>query len=307
MISSNYTVRNYLPDDMDDYACLLVEAERAEPTGRCVSTQWIAGRLGLPDYFPAQDLFVVEGDGKIVAFIEVLPERAIGRVILDCWVHPEHRRRGLATRLLNCAARRAGELGAKVAHVNVAEDNVPAGSVLPRYGFECVRRYLEMKMDLGEVEGIDQVTPGCRPLERGEERKLALLQNRCYAGTWGYNPNTAEQVVYYTGSNFGSPEDVILMYEGEDAIGYCWMTIIFESGIPSKTTGRIFMLGVEPRYRGRGIGRKMLLAGLARLKGNGFRVARLTVDSENERACALYRSAGFEIDEASLWYEKPVG
>ena len=66
------------------------------------------------------------------------------------------------------------------------------------------------------------------------------------------------------------------------------------------------MLGVYPDYRGKGIGRRLLLAGLAYLRSKGVKVAVLTVDSENRPACALYHSIGFEVKTSSLWYEKSV-
>jgi mycothiol synthase len=66
------------------------------------------------------------------------------------------------------------------------------------------------------------------------------------------------------------------------------------------------MLGVDPDYRGKGIGKKLLLAGLARLKGKGLQVAELTVDSENKATCALYKSVGFKVQTSSFWYEKVI-
>jgi len=66
------------------------------------------------------------------------------------------------------------------------------------------------------------------------------------------------------------------------------------------------MLGVDPDYRGRGIGRIALLAGLSHLKNKGVQVVELTVDSENEVACALYHSVGFQTLTSSLWYEKII-
>jgi ribosomal protein S18 acetylase RimI-like enzyme len=42
------------------------------------------------------------------------------------------------------------------------------------------------------------------------------------------------------------------------------------------------------------------------LKNKGIRIVDLTVDSENKAACALYRSAGFEVWTSSLWYEKAL-
>jgi mycothiol synthase len=64
------------------------------------------------------------------------------------------------------------------------------------------------------------------------------------------------------------------------------------------------MLGVDPDYRGRGLGRQLLLAGLSYLRNKSLRVAVLTVDSENKAARALYKSVGFELWKSSLWYEK---
>jgi mycothiol synthase len=64
------------------------------------------------------------------------------------------------------------------------------------------------------------------------------------------------------------------------------------------------MLGVDPDYQGRGLGRQLLLVGLSYLKSKGLRVVELTVDSENKVACALYKSVGFNLWTSSLWYEK---
>ncbi|MBA7555232.1 Mycothiol acetyltransferase [subsurface metagenome] len=54
------------------------------------------------------------------------------------------------------------------------------------------------------------------------------------------------------------------------------------------------------------MGKKVLLAGLARLKSKSLQVAELTVDSENKAACALYQSIGFQVWKSSLWYEKVI-
>ncbi len=308
MSNSHYTISNYQPADFDKYVRLSIEAEKLEPTGRCVSPQVIAEHLSRPGYSPEQDLFIVEIDKDIVGYMDVAPELAIGRVILSCWVRPEHQRRGLATKLLGCAVHRAKELGAKVAHVNIPQDNVVAKRVLSKLGFECVRRFLELRLDMAKVsqQDIDQPALGCRHLQRGEEAKLTQIQNRTFAGTWGYNPNTVEEIIYRTNSSTCSPEDIILTCEGDKVIGYCWTEITGGGGTAIGRKGRIFMLGADPDYRGRGVGKRALLAGLAHLKSKGLRVAELTVDSENKVACALYQSIGFEVRAGTLWYEKAI-
>ncbi|MFC1989478.1 GNAT family N-acetyltransferase [Chloroflexota bacterium] len=310
MTDSNYTVRNYKPADFNKYASLHIEAEKLEPTGwRCFSRQAIAERLGRPNYSPEQDLFIAERAGNIVGYMDVTPELTIRRVILDCWVHPEHRGRGLGTELLIRAVRRARELGAKIAHINIPQDNAAAKSGLAKLGFECARRFLELRLDLSKLHQTDikQAALGCRHLSRGEESKLTQIQNRAFDGSWGYNLNTVEEITCFLNSSDCSPEDVVLAYDGDQVAGYCWTRMNYgEEADAGERKGRIFMLGVYPDYRGRGIGKKVLLAGLAHLKCKGLRFAELTVDSENETACALYRSVGFEVRTDSLWYERVI-
>ncbi len=308
MSNSPYTIRNYQPKDFDKYVLLNIEAEKLEPAGRCTSPQVIAEHLGRPNYSCEQDLFIAEIDEDIVGYIDITPELTIGRVILDCWIRPEHRRRGLATKLLGYATNRAKKLGVKVALVNIAEDNAVAQRVLPRLGFNFVRQFLELRLDIADVHWPDtnQTALECRYLQRGEEDKLTQIQNRTFAGSWGYNPNTVDEITYHTNLSTCSPEDIVLIYEGDKVIGYCWTGVACEKGATSERKGRILMLGVDPDYRGKGTGKKVLLAGLARLKNKSLQVAELTADSENKAACALYKSIGFKIQTSSSWYEKVI-
>jgi len=255
-------------------------------------------------------LFIVETAGNIVGYMDVLPEVRIGRVILNCLVHPDHRKQGLASKLLGHAIHRAQELGVIVAHVNIPEDNATAKSVLSKLGFRFIRRFPELRLDISKVRWQDskQGVVKYRNLQPGEEGELAQFQNYSFADTWGYNPNTAEEIIYWTNLSGSSPEDVVLACEGDKIIGYCWtgITCMGETALGERK-GRVFMLGVDPDYRGRGIGNRVLLAGLSRLKSKGLQVVELSVDGENKVARALYQSIGFEIRASTLWYEKVIG
>jgi mycothiol synthase len=307
MSNSIYTIRNYQPADFDKYILLHAEAEKLEPTGRCVLRQFIAEQLRRPNYHPEQDLFIVGIGEDIVGYMDVKPELTIRRVVLDCWVFPEHRKRELTTELFSISMNRAKKLGAKVAHVNINEDNVAVKKVLLELGFSLVRRFLELRLDIGHVDRLD-VHPNieCYYLRPGEEDKLTRLQNCAFAGTWGYNHNTVEEIAFRIKTSTCSREDIVLTYEGDKAIGCCWTGISCEEGIPSVRKGRIHMLGVAPGYRGKGVGRGLAIAGLTRLRNRGLQVAELTVDSENRTARALYQSLGFEVQANTFWYEKVI-
>ncbi len=305
--SSLYNIRNYQSIYFDKYVLLLAEAEKLEPIGRCASPPVVANQLERPNYSPEQDLFILWSN-DIVGYIDVKPELGIGRVVLDCWVHPEHRRKGLATKLLSYATDRAKELGATVVHVSIREDNTVAMKALHGLGFSLIRRYLELGLDITRVGGLGKAgaDPDCRYLQPGEEAKLTQLQNCAFAGSWGYNPNTVEEINFRINSNTFSRDDIVLIRKKDKAIGYCWTGISCEEGKPSIKKGRLLMLGVVPDYRLKGIGKKLVLAGLAHLRSRGLQVAELTVDSENKAAYALYRSIGFEVQANTFWYEKVI-
>jgi mycothiol synthase len=304
-----YVIRNFRPDDFGSYVELNVQASHLAPTGHPASSQALSEELGRPNYLPEQDLFIAELAGKVIGYMDVRAELGIGRAVLDCFVHPEHRRKGLATGLFHHASRRARELGARVAHVNIPEDNVAARALLSKLGSRFARRFLNLTLELSEFHVLDEekVALPQRHLQRGEEAELTRTQNRCFAGTWGYNPNTLEEIVYRLKLTGSSPEDVILICQGDRLAGYCWtLTSPRASAAAGAKVGRIYMLGVNPDYRGRGIGKRALLAGLAHLKSKGIQVVELTVDSQNAAACALYKSGGFRISSTSAWYEKAL-
>jgi mycothiol synthase len=309
MSDSQYTIRNYQPSDFKQYVKFINRAEKLEPSGRLTSEQEITQNLKKPNYSPEQDLFLVETGGDIVGYMDIMPERTIKRAILYCWIHPQHRRKGLATKLLDFAMRRAKESGAEVVHVNISRDNNIAIRVLEKLYFNCVRRYFELRLDIDKVERkeIDRAVQECRHLRSGEEASLTDIQNRSFADTWGYNPNTVEEIVYKVNLGKRSPEDVVLAYDGDKVVGFCWIENSSKKDAASgKLIGRILMIGTDPEYQGKGVGEKTLLAGLGCLKKKKHRFAELAVDSENKAAIALYQSIGFKARTISLWYEKAV-
>jgi mycothiol synthase len=124
-------------------------------------------------------------------------------------------------------------------------------------------------------------------------------------GSWGYNANTSEEINYRINLPNCSQKDIILAFDSNKPIGYCWTRINLQKDkAPSEGMGRIYMLGVDPDYRGRGFGRQLLLVGLSYLRSKGLRVVQLTVDRENKAARALYKSVGFKLWTSTLWYEK---
>ena len=308
MTNSIYVVRNYQPADLDAYVQLVIEAEKIGPARSHTLPHVVREKLFRPNYCPKRDLFVVESKRNIVGYADVTAEINIGRIIIDCFVQSDHRRRGLATKLLSYAIHHGKELGAQVAHINISEDNKVAKIALSKLGFRFVRRFLQLRLEIVKIrwQDIERMAWQCRHLHRGDEVKLTQIQNRSFTGTWGYNPTSVEAVSYSINLADCCPEDVIIAYDGDRIIGYCWTRITSEMDEGEKK-GQVLMLGVDPDYRDKGVGKEVLLTGLSYLKSKGIPVVELTVDSKNQAACALYQSVGFRIRKSSLWYEKAIG
>jgi len=295
------TVRNCNPNDPRD----------AEAYERLKDGAVFAHMACRPGYHVDKDLFLAEvEDAGIIGLVNLLPEMSIGRAVLECAVDRKYSLAPIVSELVNPALQRVKELGARRAHVSLSATNAKEAEVLSGLGFREVRRYHELKLELAQanLESGDEPGREFSRLNSGGEAKLVEIENCCFQGTWGFNPNTVEYIVWELKVKGNCTEDIILFEERSEVVGYCWPVV--DRGRDSatgKSRGRIYMLGVHPEHRGRGLGRKLLLAGMRQLKGKGLEIVEITVDSQNVVAVGLYRSLGFEVVEDTLWYEKVIG
>lgn len=302
-----YIIRYYHSGDFEPLFQLATEIQRLEPDRSLILPIDLIESIGHPYHPSMVNLLVIEYEGEMIGYSEMRPELLIGRMVFRWLVHPNHRRRELAHQLLDRALSRSNELRMMTLHVHVLKNDLLSRQLLIEIGFRIVRRFLELRLDLSRtpLPEINKISFPCRSLQPGEEERLTHLQNRCFHGTWGYNENTFEEMIYRIHLPTCSLNDILLAFDGDKAIGFCWTrTNTWGNDPSSEGRGRIYMLGVDPDYRGRGLGKKLLIAGLSYLKRKGFRVVDLTVDSENKIAYLLYQSAGFKRWASTLWYEK---
>ncbi len=202
---------------------------------------------------------------------------------------------------------KAEKLGFKIAHICVSGDNAAARGLLSKSSFSVVRHFHELEIGLQDMPDrkSDLNSLEIISLKHGEEALLAQIQNRCFTGTWGFCPNTEEEIIYYLNLTESRLEDVMVAKEEKRIVGYCWTHLIGDRDQrDAQKKGRIHMLGVAPNFRRRGLGKDLLKVGLYHLRKRGAEVVELTADKENADAYAIYRSLGFRKKSTSLWYEK---
>jgi len=67
--------------------------------------------------------------------------------------------------------------------------------------------------------------------------------------------------------------------------------------------GEIYIMGVNPNFQGRGIGKAVTIAGLKHLRYEGIFNAMLYVDADNAGAINLYTSLGFKEWDRDVLYK----
>jgi ribosomal protein S18 acetylase RimI-like enzyme len=146
------------------------------------------------------------------------------------------------------------------------------------------------------MPGID-----IRPLLMGEEGRVLHALNHAWAGTWNVRPLTRRALV----------RDLVGQRDGflvaVDEAGRIAGTVHAQFDLAGRNPdgaayALIANLTTAPEWRGRGLGRALLGAGIAALHRRGAPSVTLGVDSGAAAPIALYCSAGFaEVDRLELW------
>ncbi len=79
--------------------------------------------------------------------------------------------------------------------------------------------------------------------------------------------------------------------DGEIA-AYCWTKVHVDE---DPAAGEVYVIAVDPKYHGRGLGRALTLAGYEHLTDVGLTRGMLYVDADNTPAVTLYRDLGLEV------------
>ena len=99
--------------------------------------------------------FLAVVDGVAAGLVSAIAEPGAAeddRHVMALWVDPVHRRRGLATALLDTVAQWAADEGARTVSLWAVEGNDAAGSVYRRSGFAATGVSMPLPRDPGVVE-----------------------------------------------------------------------------------------------------------------------------------------------------------
>lgn len=262
--------------------------------------------LSQPSIMPEEDCVVAESEDEPVGLLMISRELNIGRIVTSGGVLESHRNQGIGRRLVRLAKEKASDLGGTVLHTSTGETNAQARHLLKTEGFQPVRRYWQMAWEPREIPAVEvhrELT--LRTFKSGQdEQGLTDLQNAAFDKSWGFCPNTVDEVSARVRFNRSDPEGIILVADGNRLAAYNWT---FSWSNEWGACGWIAMTGVHPDYRGQRLGRTVLATGLDFLRRKGVDLVELEVDQTNVPARKLYTDLGFKKVHETVWYEWTPG
>jgi ribosomal protein S18 acetylase RimI-like enzyme len=165
-------------------------------------------------------------------------------------------------------------------------------------GFVRVRELHTMARPAAAGPLAAAAVPGVRirELRPGEEAALLAALNRAWAGTWNFRPIEPAALARDLHGQRAGMLVAVPADDGARIVATCHA--IFDAAARNPDGGPyawISNLTTDPAWRGRGLARAMLAAGVTYLRSRGAGSVALGVDGGNVVPLSLYRASGFEI------------
>lgn len=261
---------------------------------------------------------VLDTDGAAAGYGYAYDEQGSGMVEAELYVRPgadPEVAAAIATQLLAAAEQRAGQIAAAhgrpeavLTTGNLVGDEQRA-AWLATAGWAPVRRFHRMIRPLdgaGDVLQPLAAGPGVlvRPV-RGEDpddlRVFHDLLERSFVGHFGWTASTHDHWLEVVAVRSDVADRSLWWVAEVDGVPAA--VVMAGDRLRNEGGGWVNALGVLPQFRGRGLGRLLLLTAVAEFARRGRTKVGLGVDTGNETgALRLYESAGFApVMQTDAW------
>ena len=250
---------------------------------------------------------VFESDNQVLAYAHLDTTDLVAGPSVEAVVHPNHRSKGLGAQILKEAIKVCGDKTRIWSH----GDSPAAKAIAESLKLERLWSNLLMSKSLGEIQPVKSKYPIRTFISDFDNQAFLSLNNKVFAnypdqGGWSEDDLKVRlNEAWFDEKGFFVAED-----KGE-LIGFCW-TKIHGAHTHSHSDqdddhghdalGEIYVLAVNPDYKGQGVGRDLTITGLNYLKYQGLNNVMLYVGVENKPAFNLYKSLGFNEFGSDVMY-----
>jgi len=255
----------------------------------------------------AAQLLAREGD-ELVGFAHLDLTDPVAGGAGELVVHPEHRRAGLGSRIVQELLDRAGrsEVAAGRLRLWAHGEHPGAVALATTLGFTQARVLWQMRRSLLAPLAEPHLPEGVRlrPFVVGaDEREFLRVNNAAFdwhpeQGGWDL-----DQVKLREAEPWFDPNGFLLAVDADDRLlGFHWTKVHGDGGHSHEPIGEVYVLGVDPSARGMHLGAALTLAGLRHLRDGGLRQVMLYVEADNDAAVRVYRDLGFTRWDTDVSY-----
>ncbi len=268
-----------------------------------------------------QMIRVVENqDGEIIGYVDVW-DNTNPHVVKWVWgvLHPDHWNNKLYTRMLTWAeglVRQRVNLAPEDARVimkqGTTSKDLPRKKALEYYGFELVRHFFRMQIDLDQGPQTPVIPAGLRVEAINMETDLKdaiLAMDEAFEDHWGYVPQPKDELFqqwehYLENEKDFDPSLWLLAKDGDQIAGICRCS---GKTIEDPGMGWVNQLCVQKPWRQRGLGMGLLLSAFNEFYQRGLARAGLAVDASSlTHATRLYEKAGMHVTRQYDTYEMEI-
>ncbi|HEU5474132.1 MAG TPA: mycothiol synthase [Actinophytocola sp.] len=276
----------------------------------------VRARDGRPEVVPAGSLprelrggrhgLASGPDGELAGYLHVdTAGDARGRAVVELFVHPRMRRRGVGSTLTESLL---GRIDTRPVRAWSHGDHPGAARIAARFGFDRVRELLKLGLDFESGDAPRLPVPTwpagvrVRTFVPGQDEPDVVAVNR---RAFDWHPEqgalTVDDLAAAEDEPWFDPDGFFLAVDPEDRLlGFHWTKV--HAGPPP--VGEVYVVGVDPDAQGGGLGRALTLAGLHHLHRGGLSKVILYVESDNAPAVAVYRRLGFGRVASDVQYER---
>jgi mycothiol synthase len=174
-------------------------------------------------------------------------------------------------------------------------------------GFRADRSLYEMRVALPlTVTATRPAGITLRPFEPGrDDADWVRVNNVAFAGHAEQGGWTVATLRGRFSEPWFDPATILLAFDADGLAGFNWLKR-HDACDGDPVLGEIYVIGVDPRTQGSGLGRWLAVEGLQLMYERGAPVGMLFVAADNEPALALYRSLGFTIHRTDRAYVREI-
>jgi len=242
---------------------------------------------------------VASENGEIVGYAHLDTTDEIEGPSAEVVIAPTMRGKGIGNQLVAELKSVAGQRLRLWSH----GDLPGAKSLALKNGLAHARTVIQMRRSLTDpIPEIDPQIPIRSFLPGLDDSAWLELNNCAFTGHPEQSNWQARDLEIRSKEGWFDPRGFLIAELDGAMAGFCWTKIhgghthrhsAGEAEHDHDPIGEIYIMGVNPKFQGRGIGRAVTIAGLKHLRYEGIFSAMLYVDADNQNAIRLYKSLGF--------------